>query len=106
MSNYAALSLIQEARLLFLADKGFNEDNIILTDSAIIYKSEGFYGDILNFEICADEFNKYGCDIFYKVSNAKTGTDIIHAKTGLVFYDYQADNMMLLPDDFHSAFKQ
>ena len=103
MSNYAVLALINEARLHFLAVHGYNEDHIIMTDSDIIYKGEGFYGDILSFDIAAGDFNKYGCDIFYNITNKKTGAAIAHAKTGLVYFDYQQQKVSALPDDWRKA---
>ena len=71
------ISLLHEARLRFLQNIGVSETNIdgkalILSDLAVSYKSQAFYGDRLKVEIGADEFNKYGCDIFYRVSNKKT----------------------------------
>ncbi|WP_019530008.1 acyl-CoA thioesterase [Dasania marina] len=103
LSNYAVLALIHEARLHFLAQYGYNEEHIILTDSAIVYKAEGFYGDILCFDMAAGDFNKYGCDIFYRVRNKKTGADIAHAKTGMVYYDYQQQKVSTLPDEWRAA---
>ncbi len=52
LGNDSLLSIIHEARLRFLNHLGYSESNveevgIIMIDSAIQYKSEGFYGDEL-----------------------------------------------------------
>ena len=104
MSNYAVLALVNEARIQFLNHCEVSDDNIIVTDSAIVYKAEGFYGDRLKFEVTAADFNKYGGDIFYKVSNADNDTLIAESKTGIVFYDYEASQMMALPEAFKQRF--
>ena len=44
------------------------------------------------FEIEAGDFNKYGCDIFYRVTNTKTDDLVVLAKTGVVFFDYSKNN--------------
>ena len=37
--------------------------DIILTDAAVVYKAEAFYGDRLRVALAVDEFSRYGCDI-------------------------------------------
>lgn len=64
LGNDAVLALIHEARLRYLKQWGFTETNIegaglIMTDSAIIYKTEAFHGEIVKVEVAASDFNKY-----------------------------------------------
>ncbi|MEK6756777.1 MAG: thioesterase family protein, partial [Bacteroidota bacterium] len=52
LGNDALLSLLHEARVQFLRHHGFTEMNIdrrsiIMADAVILYKSEGFYGDVV-----------------------------------------------------------
>ncbi len=73
LGNDALLSLVHEARLQFLQSRGFSELDIdgcglILTDAIILYKSQGFHGDLLTIFAAVDDFNKYGCDFFSKSS--------------------------------------
>ena len=77
LSNDAMLSIIHEARVRFLHHYHYSELDIeglglIMTDSAIVYKAEGFHGDQLRIDVALGDFNKYGCDIFYLISNKKT----------------------------------
>ncbi len=105
------ISLLHEARLRFLQNIGFSEANIdgkalILSDLAVSYESQAFYGDKLRFEIGAGEFNKYGCDFFYRVSNKKTRKLILIAKTGIVFFDYKENKITTMPGAFSRVLKQ
>ncbi len=101
----AFISLLHEARIRFLKSLGFSEANIsgkalIVSDLAVSYKSQAFYGDKLKFEVGAGDFNKYGCDIFYKVSNTETDELILQAKTGIVFFDYKMNKIITMPENF------
>jgi len=107
LGNDAVLSLIAEARVRFLQQYGYTEMGveglgIILTDSAIVYKAEGFYGDSIQIDVTVGDFNKYGCDIYYLLSNHSTAVEIAHAKTGIVFFDYQHRKVNLVPEVFRS----
>ena len=104
------ISLLHEARLKFLKSIGFSEANIdgkalILSDLAVSYESQAFYGDKLQFEIGAGEFNKYGCDFFYRVSNQKSGKLVLLAKTGIVFFDYAKNKITTMPRAFLRVLK-
>jgi len=105
VGNDAFISLINEARVRFLLNFGFSEQDIegkslLISDLAVVYKSQSFYGDELKFEIGAGEFNKYGCDIFYRVTNIKTDNLVILAKNGIVFFDYIKNKITKTPDAF------
>lgn len=111
MGNDSLLSMIHEARVRFLTSMGFSELDvgglgIIMTDSAIQYRSEAFQGERLVFEVMADDLNKYGCDIVYRVTDKATGREVALAKTGIVFFDYQQRKVQPRPDCFDSALAQ
>ncbi|OQX22988.1 MAG: thioesterase [Desulfobacteraceae bacterium IS3] len=107
LGNDAVLSLIHEARLRFFKKYGFTELDIagvglVLTDAVIVYKSEGFHGDILQIEVTRDDFNKYGCDFFYRLTNKDTGNEIAVAKTGIVFFDREKKKVAEVPEKFRN----
>lgn len=109
LGNDSLLSLIHEARIRFLKKNGFTEFDImgtgmIMVDTAVIYKSESFHGDILTFEVAVDDVGKVGCDFYYRISNKQTGKDIAHAKTGIVFFDYKSRRVVNVPDKFRELF--
>lgn len=105
LGNDSLLSIIHEARLRFLNHLGYSESNvegvgIIMIDSAIQYKSEGFYGDELLIEIVVNDFTGIGCDIVYRLTNKNTTKEIALAKTGIVFFDYQKRKTVSVPAEF------
>ena len=111
LGNDALLSLVHEARLQFLQSRGFSEVDIdgcglILTDAVIVYKSQGFHGDLLTIFADVDDFNKYGCDFFFKVIQKNSGKEVARAKTGIVFFDYNRQKMAPVPAAFLSAFSK
>jgi len=110
LGNDALLALVHEARLQFLQSRGFSELDIdgcglILTDAVILYKSQGFHGDLLTILAAVDDFNKYGCDFFFKVIQKNSGKEVARAKTGIVFFDYNRQKMAPVPAAFLDAFR-
>ena len=108
LGNDSILSIVHEARVRFLKKFGYSELNvegcgIIMSDSAIVYKSEGYYGDVLRIEVTIDGFSKFGCDFIYKISNKETNKEIARAKTGIVFFDYENKKMVEVPEKFKTV---
>jgi len=109
LGHDAFVSLMNEARVQFLEHLGFSRPGVgktglIIADLSVSYKSQAFYKDRLKFEIGAGEFNKYGCDIFYRVTNMKTGELVGLAKTGVVFFDYSTNKVTHIPETFVTHF--
>lgn len=105
LGNDAVLSMVHEARVRFLNHYHYSELNvegfgIIMTDTAIVYKAEGFHADQIQIDVAINDFNKYGCDIYYLLSNKKTAVEIAHAKTGIVFFDYDQRKVVSVPQTF------
>lgn len=101
----ALISLIHESRVRFLEHLGYTEADIeghplLISDLAAVYESQSFYGDTLRFEIGVGDFNKYGCDFFYRVTHAETGGPVMQAKTGIVFFDIRTGRVAALPEGF------
>ncbi|MBA4055991.1 MAG: thioesterase, partial [Marivirga sp.] len=79
VGNDTMLTLLQEARIRLYRQLGFKDElsfegsiGQIIADAAIQYKSESFLGDILVIEIAVSDFNKYGFDMLYRVTNKET----------------------------------
>lgn len=109
LGNDSLLLLLQEARLRFLQQYGFTEKDvggcgIIMADAVIIYKSQSFYGDRLQFEITAADFSSRACDLIYHVTREETGQEIARAKTRIAFFDYQAQKTTVVPTVFRRIF--
>ncbi len=109
VGNDSVLSIIHEARVQLLASLAMTEMNaggvgLIMADVAIAYKGEGFYGDTLEVAIYAAEFTSVSFDLLYHISTMRNGvnTDIAHAKTGMVCFDYNIRKVTALPDALKS----
>jgi len=111
LGNDSLLSIIHEARLRFLNHHNYSESNvegvgIIMIDSAIQYKSEGFYGDELLIEIAVNDFSGIGCDFVYRLKNKKSNKEIAVAKTGIVFFDYEKRKTAQVPSEFKKKIEE
>ncbi len=105
LGNDSVLSLIHEARVRFLADKGFTESNIdgigiMMTDAVIQYSSQGFYGDKIRIDVTVGEFSDTNCDLFYRFVNTENEKIIVKAKTNIVFYNYENNRVSKIPQLF------
>ena len=105
LDNARLLSLVSECRQRFFASMGYSQTNveglgIVVADAAVQYLSESFYGETLVFEMGATDFNKYGCDLVYRVRDKASGRDVARGKTGIVFFDYSVRKLARIPDAF------
>lgn len=105
LSNDSILSMVHEARILFLKNWGYSEVDtegagIIMFDAALQYKSQGYHGDILIFDVAVDNLIRIGCDFVFKISNKASGKEIARAKTGIAFFDYKKNKMIAVPEKF------
>ena len=97
VGNDAVLSIVHEARMQLLRNSGYDEMNaggnsLIMADVMVAYKGEAFYGDVLTIKMYAEEITTHSFDLLYHISTLRNGTqtDIAHAKTGMVCFDYQS----------------
>lgn len=93
LDNSALISLVSEARVRFFKSLGYTELNvegvgIVVADVAAQYRSEAFHGETLVVEMAADDFNKYGCDLVWRLSDRATGREVARGKHGIMFFDY------------------
>ncbi|MGB3340607.1 MAG: thioesterase family protein [bacterium] len=109
LGNDSVLSMVHEARVRFLKHYGFTEADIdgvgiIMTDAVIVYKSEGFYGNILRVEVSVQDLSKVGCDFIFRLTNKESASEIARAKTGVVFFDYKQKKIISMSDKFKALF--
>lgn len=72
LGNDAVLSLCHEVRIQFLNSINCTELNlfgvgIIMGDAALVYKSEAFYGDVLQIEVGVADISARSFDIYYRL---------------------------------------
>ena len=110
LGNDSVFSIAHEARIRFLNSLGYTEKNIegkgfIMSDAAVAYRSESFYGDILLVSVNVGNFSGTGFEIYYKMVRKKDGKEIARIKTGMVFFDYNTGKITKIPDNFSLKFK-
>lgn len=109
LDNAMLLGIVGEARMRFFASIGYQSGNIeglraFVGDIAVQYLSEAFHGEVMVVEMAACEFNKYGFDMVFRVSDKASGREVARGKTGMVFYDVQAKKAALVPESFRNKF--
>lgn len=107
VDNALMLSLVAEARARYFAALGYGEDAVeglatTITDVLWLYKAEAFHGDVLSVEMIADDYNKYGFDLLYRITRKSDGREIGRGKHGLVFIDLQQRKVALVPSAFRA----
>lgn len=109
VGNDAVLSLIHEARMQYLKHLGYTEmqfDGVgmIMADVAIEFKSELFYGDVVEVSVGAGEITKIGFDLFYRLekNTAEKRVLVAAAKTGMICFDYDRKKIVPVPAEAKS----
>ncbi len=104
VGNDSVLSLIQEARMQFLKEFGFTEMefggvSLIMSDAAIEFKNEIFYGDTLIAFVAIMDVNRVGFDIVYKLIKTNNEKEVLAviAKTGMICFDYTKKKIVAVP---------
>ncbi len=109
LGNDRLLTLLQQARIRFLAHHELEEMRmfglgLVITDVAVVYQSEAFDGEQLRLAVGVADFNRYGCDFVFRVTEASSGRAVALAKTGMVFFDYTQRKVQPVPDGFRRLF--
>lgn len=106
VGNDSILSIIHEARLLFLKQWNYTEMNaggcgLIMADSAIQYKAESFHGDNILVAVSIENISSISFDLFYKLIAIRQDkhVDIAYAKTGMVTFNYATKSIVPIPED-------
>ena len=107
LGNDSLVSMLHEARVSWLASMQYSELNIeghsvIMSDLAVSYVNESFYGDMLTFTLYFGEQSTAGFELFYLIETNRDDRKIIiaKAKTGIVFFDYQNRKITTIPKEF------
>ena len=105
LGNDSLLGLMQEARVQYFnslnqTEKDFYGVGIIMSDVAVVYKSEGFAGNDIQFELALSDFSPKGFDMYYNIYNHTTQKQLAVAKTGIVCFDYSLRKTVNLPVEF------
>lgn len=105
VGNDAFVGIIHEARMQWLQQNGYTEMNfagagLIMSDLAIEFKKETFYGDALIVKLYATEISKVSFDLLYEmlVMSEQNSVLVAKAKTGMVCFDYEQKKRISLTE--------
>jgi len=107
LGNDAVLSLVHEARVRFFGSLGYTELNvegaaIMMTDATVVYRAEGFHGEVLRIDVAVGDLESATCDLLYRVTNVATGKEVARVKTGIVFVDPLKKKISSIPEPFRA----
>lgn len=108
LGNDQALSLIHEARRRYLRALGLEEiaadgTGLVIADAALVYRAQAFYADRLRIDVAAGDFTSRGCDFYYRIRQQNSGRDVVHAKTGVVCFDFRSQKVINMPSTMRTA---
>ena len=105
VGNDAFVSIIHEARMQWLKQHNYTELKIegvglIMSDLALEFKSESFYGDLVEVKLGAGEISRVGFELHYQLFAKRNSENILlaNAKTGMVCYDYDTKKVTAIPE--------
>lgn len=104
LSNDRLLCFAHQARVEWLESLGFSEMNfggfgIIMTDAAVVYKSEGHLNNELKIEIGISDISRSGFDLYYKITNLSNSKELAMVKTGILCFDYSSKKVCSIPTE-------
>lgn len=102
LSHVNMVAILEEARAQFMVKCGFEDEvqntkrqiGFILGDVGVVFKRQGYYGQILEVEIAAVEFQEKSFDLVYRVKDSASGKELARAKTGVLAFDYQSQKVI------------
>ena len=105
LDNAQLLTLVSEARVRFFQALGYLEANIeglavVVGDIVAQYRSEAFHGETLRVQMLADDFNPYGFDLVFSMTEKTSQREVARGKVGVVFVDPEHKRVALLPQAF------
>ena len=105
LAHDAVLSIMEEGRVQFMGSLGYPDEmmdgtGMITVDAGVIYKKQGFYGQILKVEVAVTDMSRKGCDIVYRITNSETGEEMVRAKNGMLFFNYREQKVAPMPEGF------
>ncbi len=107
LDNAQLLSLVSEARLRFFQEIGFPDPelpdvSIVVGDIVAQYKSEGFHGEVMCIRMTPADFNRYGFDLVFSVTEKSQGREVARGKTGIAFVSKTSRSVVPIPAATHA----
>ena len=103
LDNAQLLTLVSEGRARFFRWLGYTEFDvegvaIVVGDMLAQYKSEGFYGEVIRVEMVPADFNKYGFDLVFCLTEVSSGREVARGKSGIVFVNGATRRAATMPE--------
>lgn len=110
LGNDSLLTLLHEARLLFLASKGMSELDaggvgMTMVSAGLSFKAEAFRGDLLEIEAAVTEIGSAGFELAYKATRKADAKEVARAFSSMAFFDYAKRRVAKTPQAFIDAFE-
>jgi YbgC/YbaW family acyl-CoA thioester hydrolase len=111
LDNAQLLSHVSEARVRYFRSLGYPEADVaglatVVGDMVAQYKSEAFHGETLRVEMAPQDFNRYGFDLVFRMTEKTQGREIARGKTGIVFIDRAARKPAPIPESVRQLLLQ
>ena len=111
LDNAQLLSLVSEARVRFFQSLGYPEADvgglsIVVGDIVAQYQSEGFHGETMCVEMTPSDFNRYGFDLVFRMTEKTGGREVARGKIGIVFIGKADRKVASIPDSIHQLLLQ
>ena len=105
LDNAQLLGLVGEARARFFLWLDYEEGrvencSIVIGDVLAQYKSEAFYGETMVVKLAVTDFNRYGFDMAFQMTDKATGREVARGKQGVVFIGLADKKISPLPEAF------
>lgn len=111
VGNDTLLSLIHEARMRFLrhyncTEMDFAGTGLIMSDAAVEFKSELFYGEQVKVSVAVTEISKVSFALCYLLEKPAAGKQVTVAiaRTGMVCFNYTTKKIAAFPESMQSVF--
>lgn len=107
LSHVNMVAILEEARAQFMVAHGFTDEvnnvqhkiGFILGDLGIVFKRQGYYGQVLEVEISAVDFLEKSFDLVYRVKDSASGKELARAKTSILLFDYEGQKVAPVTED-------
>ena len=111
LGNDSVLSLAHESRVRFffklnVTERNFFNVGLIMADSAIKYKSQGYLNESIIIKISVTELRSHGFKLFYILKKNNSNIDLAYVQTSMVCYDYKKSKILQLPEDFKNSLNE
>lgn len=105
LDNAQLLTLVSEARLRYFKALGYNERGvhglvIVVGDIVAQYQSEGFHGETMCIDMAPADFNPYGFDLVFRMTEKSQGRPVAKGKVGIVFIHPDTHKVAPIPPAF------